>query len=43
VNGALAVSRYTLVEISRRRLLLVFFVIGAVGIGGLGIVLKAFT
>jgi ABC-type transport system involved in multi-copper enzyme maturation permease subunit len=43
VNGALAVSRYTLVEISRRRLLLVFFAIGAVGIGGLGIVLKAFT
>ncbi len=43
MNGALAVSRYTLVEISRRRLLLVFFAIGAVGIGGLGIVLKAFT
>ena len=43
MNGALAVSRYTLIEISRRRLLLVFFAIGAVGIGGLGIVLKAFT
>jgi len=43
VNGALAVSRYTLIEISRRRLLLVFFAIGAVGIGGLGILLKVFT
>ena len=43
MNGALAVSRYTLVEISRRRLLLVFFAIGVVGIGGLGILLKVFT
>ena len=43
MNGALAVSRYTLIEISRRRLLLVFFAIGAVGIGGLGILLKVFT
>jgi ABC-type transport system involved in multi-copper enzyme maturation permease subunit len=43
VNGALAVARYTLVEISRRRLLLVFFAIGVVGIGGLGILLRVFT
>jgi ABC-type transport system involved in multi-copper enzyme maturation permease subunit len=43
MNGTFAVSRYTLVELSRRRLLLVFFVIGAVGIAGLGIVLRAFT
>src|SRR4029077_11249324 len=40
VNGALAVSRYTLLELSRRRVLLVFFVIGAVGIALLGIGLK---
>jgi len=43
VNGALAVSRYTLVELSRRRLLLVFFIIGAGGIAILGAVLKIFS
>jgi ABC-type transport system involved in multi-copper enzyme maturation permease subunit len=43
VNGTLAISRYTLVELSRRRLLLVFFAIGALGIAALGIVLKVFT
>jgi ABC-type transport system involved in multi-copper enzyme maturation permease subunit len=43
VNGALAVARYTLLETSRRRLLLVFFILGAVGIAGLGLLLKAFT
>jgi ABC-type transport system involved in multi-copper enzyme maturation permease subunit len=37
VNGALAVSRYTLVELSRRRILLVFTIIGAVGVVALGI------
>ena len=37
VNGALAVSRYTLVELSRRRILLVFAIIGALGVVALGI------
>ena len=32
MNGALAVARYTLVEISRRRLLLVFFAAGRIEI-----------
>ncbi len=36
MNGALAVARYTLVELSRRRILLVFFIIGAVGLILLG-------
>jgi ABC-type transport system involved in multi-copper enzyme maturation permease subunit len=36
VNGTLAVARYTLVELSRRRILLVFFVIGALGIAAIG-------
>jgi ABC-type transport system involved in multi-copper enzyme maturation permease subunit len=40
MNGALAVSRYTLVELSRRRILLVFAVIGALGIVALGVGLK---
>jgi ABC-type transport system involved in multi-copper enzyme maturation permease subunit len=40
VNGTLAVARYTLVELSRRRILLIFVVIGAVGILGLGVGLK---
>lgn len=35
-----AVTRYTLVELSRRRILLVFFIIGAVGIVVLGVALK---
>jgi ABC-type transport system involved in multi-copper enzyme maturation permease subunit len=43
VNGTLAVARYTLIELSRRRLLLVFFVIGAVGIAVIGIALKIFS
>jgi ABC-type transport system involved in multi-copper enzyme maturation permease subunit len=37
------VARYTLLELSRRRILLVFFVIGALGIGALGIGLKVFS
>ena len=36
----MAVARYTLLEISRRRILLVFFVIGVVGIAVIGIALK---
>jgi ABC-type transport system involved in multi-copper enzyme maturation permease subunit len=40
VKGTLAVARYTLIELSRRRILLVFFIIGAVGILGLGVGLK---
>jgi ABC-type transport system involved in multi-copper enzyme maturation permease subunit len=32
MNGALAVARYTLLELSRRRILLVFFIIGAAGL-----------
>ena len=40
MNGALAVSRYTLLELSRRRILLVFFVLGALGIVCLGVGLK---
>ena len=43
MNGGLAVARYTLLELSRRRLLLVFFIIGAGGIALLGAVLKVFT
>jgi ABC-type transport system involved in multi-copper enzyme maturation permease subunit len=43
VNGTLAVARYTLLELSRRRLLLVFFAIGAAGIALLGFGLKAFS
>ena len=40
MNGTLAVARYTLAELSRRRILLVFFIIGAIGIVGLGVFLK---
>jgi ABC-type transport system involved in multi-copper enzyme maturation permease subunit len=40
MNGTLAVARYTLLELSRRRILLVFFVIGALGIAAIGIALK---
>jgi ABC-type transport system involved in multi-copper enzyme maturation permease subunit len=36
VNGTIAVARYTLIELSRRRLLLVFAIIGVVGIAALG-------
>jgi ABC-type transport system involved in multi-copper enzyme maturation permease subunit len=43
VNGAASVARYTLIELSRRRILLVFFIIGAVGIALLGIGLKVFS
>jgi ABC-type transport system involved in multi-copper enzyme maturation permease subunit len=40
LNGTLAIARYSLVELSRRRILLVFFIIGALGILGLGFGLK---
>jgi ABC-type transport system involved in multi-copper enzyme maturation permease subunit len=40
MNGALAVGRYTLLELSRRRILLVFFILGAAGIVLLGVGLK---
>lgn len=40
MNGALAVARYTLLELSRRRILLVFFILGAIGIVCLGVGLK---
>lgn len=40
MNGTLAVARYTLMELSRRRILLVFAIVGALGIVALGIGLK---
>jgi ABC-type transport system involved in multi-copper enzyme maturation permease subunit len=43
VRGTLAVARYTLIDLSRRRILLVFFIIGAFGIAAIGIVLKVFS
>ena len=43
MKGALAVGRYTLVDLSRRRILLVFFIIGAFGIAAIGVGLKAFS
>ena len=43
MKGTLAVARYTLLDLSRRRILLVFFIIGAVGIALIGIVLKVFS
>ncbi|HZK74048.1 MAG TPA: hypothetical protein VFD88_08615 [Clostridia bacterium] len=36
MNGTLAVARYTLIELSRRRILLVLTVIGALGIAAIG-------
>ncbi len=43
MRGTLAVARYTLIDLSRRRILLVFFIIGAFGIAAIGIVLKVFS
>ena len=40
MNGAAAVARYTVLELSRRRVLLAFFLIGAAGIALLGVGLK---
>lgn len=43
MNGAFAVARYTVIELTRRRILLVFFIIGALGIAALGTGLKVFA
>jgi len=43
VTGALAVVRYSLIELSRRRILLVFFIVGAGGIVLVATLLKIFT
>ena len=43
MNGALAVARYTLLELSRRRILLVFFIIGVAGVAIVAIGLKIFA
>jgi ABC-type transport system involved in multi-copper enzyme maturation permease subunit len=43
LRGAVAVARYTLVELTRRRILLVFFVVGALGIAAVGFGLKIFS
>ncbi|HEY1163396.1 MAG TPA: hypothetical protein VGF78_10080 [Candidatus Dormibacteraeota bacterium] len=43
MKGTLAVARYTLLDLSRRRILLVFFIIGALGIAAIGIGLKVFS
>ncbi|HSS62383.1 MAG TPA: hypothetical protein VLK30_13095, partial [Candidatus Limnocylindrales bacterium] len=40
MNGTLAVTRYTLLELSRRRVLLVFFLLGFLGIIALAVGLK---
>ena len=40
MNGTLAVTRYTLIELSRRRVLLVFFILGFLGIAGVAVGLK---
>lgn len=43
MKGTLAVARYTLLDLSRRRILLVFLIIGALGIAGIGALLKIFS
>lgn len=43
MRGTLAVARYTLLDLSRRRILLVFFIIGALGIALIGTALKLFS
>lgn len=43
MKGTLAVARYTLLDLSRRRILLVFFIIGALGIAAIGIGLRVFS
>jgi len=43
VSGTLAVVRYSLVELSRRRILIVFFAVGAAGIVLIAALLKVFT
>jgi ABC-type transport system involved in multi-copper enzyme maturation permease subunit len=43
VNGTGAVARYTLLELTRRRILIVFVAVGAVGIALIAALLKIFT
>jgi ABC-type transport system involved in multi-copper enzyme maturation permease subunit len=43
VNGTAAVARYTLLELTRRRILIVFVAVGAVGIALIATLLKIFT
>ena len=43
MRGTLSVARYTLLDLSRRRILLVFFIIGALGIAAIGTGLKVFS
>lgn len=40
MNGTIAVARYTLIELSRRRILLVLFLLGVFGIAAIGAVFK---
>ncbi len=43
MNGTLAVARYTLLELTRRRILIVFVAVGAAGIAVIAILLKVFS
>lgn len=43
MKGTLAVARYTLLDLSRRRILFVFLIIGAGGIAAIGIGLRVFS
>ncbi len=43
MNGAASVARFSLIELSRRRILLVFFILGAAGIALIGFGLKIFS
>jgi ABC-type transport system involved in multi-copper enzyme maturation permease subunit len=43
VNGTVAVARYTLLELTRRRILLVFVIVGALGIALIATVLRLFS
>ena len=43
MNGTLAVARYTLLELTRRRILIVFVAVGAAGIAVIAVLLKVFS
>ena len=43
MKGALAVARFTLLDLSRRRILLVFLIIGGIGIAAIGVTLRVFS
>ncbi|MHB8612250.1 MAG: ABC transporter permease [Candidatus Dormibacteraceae bacterium] len=43
MNGTMAVARYTLLELTRRRILIVFVIVGAVGIALIASLLKVFS